>query len=133
MADQKVVSIENLQAAMSQNNTKMKEWVNSQIADVKVIDIQWVEELPTTNISTSTIYLVKSDLSTITNNIYNEYVYKDDGTWEILGQVDAGSVDLTNYYNKEEIDALLENIDTGSVTSYTNEEITTMVSGIWGE
>lgn len=71
MADQKVVSIENLQAAMSQNNTKMKEWVTTQISNVKVIDIQWVEELPTTNISTSTIYLVKSDLSTITNNIYN--------------------------------------------------------------
>lgn len=133
MADQKVVSIENLQAAMSQNNTKMKEWVTTQISNVKVIDIQWVEELPTTDISTNTIYLVKSDLSTITNNIYNEYIYKDDDTWEILGQVDAGSVDLTNYYNKEEIDALIEGIDTGSVTSYTSEEITTMVSGIWGE
>ena len=131
MADQKALSLANLQEAMSQNNTKMKEWVTAQIGNVKVIDIQWVETLPTEDISSTTIYLVKSDLSTITNNIYNEYVYhKDTGEWEILGQVDAGSVDLSNYYNKTEIDELLAGI---TIASYTDEEITTMVTEIWSE
>lgn len=133
MADQKALSLANLQEAMSQNNTKMKEWVNTQIGKIKIIDIQWVDILPTSDISSSTIYLVKSDLSTITNNIYNEYVYHEDtAEWEILGQVDAGTVDLSNYYSKAEIDELLEGI-TFTLDSYTDEEITTMVSGIWGE
>lgn len=132
MADQKAISIENLQDAISQNNTKMKEWVEAQIANVKVIDIKWVEALPESDISTTTIYLVKSDLSTITNNIYNEYVYKEGVGWEILGQVDAGSVDLSNYYNKTEIDELLAGI-TVTLESYTDEEITAMIANIWGE
>jgi len=132
MADQKTLSMSNLQAAMSQNNTKMKEWVEAQIANVKVIDIKWVDALPESDISTTTIYLVKSDLSTITNNIYNEYVYKEGVGWEILGQVDAGSVDLSNYYNKTEIDELLAGI-TVTLESYSDEEITAMIAGIWSE
>ena len=131
MAD-KAVSVANLKEALSQNNTKMKEWVNTQIANVKIIEIKWVDTLPTTDISTSTIYLVKSGVSTITNNIYNEYVYKEDTGWEILGQVDAGSVDLSNYYNKTEIDELLEGI-TITIESYTDEEITNMISEVWSE
>ena len=130
MADQKKLSMENLQTAMMQNNTKMKEWVTAQINNVKIIGLEWVDALPESDISTSTIYLVKSDLSTLTNNIYNEYVYKEGIGWEILGQVDTGAMDLNNYYNKTEIDELLANI-TVSVESYTDEEIIAMVSSIW--
>ena len=109
MADQKALSIENLIEAISENNTKMKTWVTTQINNVKVISILWVDELPTTNISTSTIYLVKNEKnSKNTNNIYDEYIYKDDIGWEILGQVDAGSIDLSNYYTKTQIDTILE-------------------------
>lgn len=109
MADQKTLSIENLVEAISENNTKMKTWVTTQINNVKVISILWVDELPTTNISTSTIYLVKNEKnSKDTNNIYDEYIYKDDIGWEILGQVDAGSIDLSNYYTRTQIDAILE-------------------------
>jgi hypothetical protein len=132
MADQKALSMENLQTAMIQNNTKMKEWVTAQINNVKIIGLEWVDTLPESDISTSTIYLVKSDLSTLVNNIYNEYVYKEGVGWEILGQVDTGTIDLNNYYSKTEIDELLANI-TITVESYTNEEIIAMVSSIWNE
>jgi hypothetical protein len=127
MADQKALSMENLQTAMIQNNTKMKEWVTAQINNVKIIGLEWVDVLPESDISTSTIYLVKSDLSTLTNNIYNEYVYKEGVGWEILGQVDTGTIDLNNYYNKAEIDELLAN------ENCTDEEILAMVSSIWNE
>lgn len=132
MADQKAISIENLQDAISQNNTKLKAWVNSQIGNIKIIEIKWVETLPIDDISTSTIYLVKSETSTKEKNVYNEYVYKEDTGWEILGQVDSGTLDLSNYYNKSEIDSMLKNV-TGIVESYTDKEITAMIANIWGE
>lgn len=126
----KSLDMDNLKSALLQNNIKMKEWVNSQIGDVKVITIEWVEVLPTENISTATIYMLKDANSTKENNIYVEYVYKEDTGWEILGTVDAGSVDLANYYNKEEIDNLLANL---TMESYTDEEITAMVDEVWSE
>lgn len=126
----KSLDMDNLKTALLQNNIKMKEWVNSQIGDVKVISIEWVEVLPTENISAATIYMLKDANSTKENNIYVEYVYKEDTGWEILGTVDAGSVDLANYYNKEEVDNLLANL---TMESYTDEEITTMVDEVWSE
>lgn len=126
----KSLDMDNLKSALLQNNIKMKEWVNSQIGDVKVITIEWVETLPTENISTATIYMLKDANSTKENNIYVEYVYKEDTGWEILGTVDAGSVDLANYYNKEEVDNLLANL---TMESYTDEEITAMVDEVWSE
>lgn len=125
------LTLTNLKNAMEQNNTKMKEWVTSQISNVKVITISWVETLPTENISTSTIYMVKSATATEGTNIYDEFVYNETAAkWESLGQVDTGSVDLSGYYNKTEIDNLLTNL---TLENYTDEEITEMITTIWSE
>lgn len=134
MADQKTLSIENLVEAISENNTKMKIWVTTQINNVKVISILWVDELPTTNISTSTIYLVKNEKnSKDTNNIYDEYIYKDDIGWEILGQVDAGSVDLSNYYTRTEINTILEQyIKQDQIHKHENKDILDKLSDVSG-
>ena len=134
MADQKALSIENLVEAISKNNTKMKTWVTTQINNVKVINILWVDELPTTNISTNTIYLVKNEKnSKDTNNIYDEYIYKDDTGWEILGQVDAGSIDLSNYYTKTEIDTILEQyIKQDQIHKHDNKDVLDKLSDIEG-
>jgi hypothetical protein len=43
-----------------------------------------------------------------------------------MGEV---SVDLSNYYNKEEVDALIEAL----MEAYTEEDITTMIGEIWSE
>lgn len=126
------LSLANLQLAMSQNNAKMKEWVTSLVGDVKTIGIKWVDALPTEGISTSTIYMVKSAASTEENNIYVEYVYKEGTGWEKFGTVDAGTTDLTGFYNKTEIDEMIANLDV-TIENYTDEEVTAMVNGLWSE
>lgn len=63
---------------------------------------QVVDELPTSDISTSTIYL-KPNTKAATDNIYDEYIYVN-GKWEILGST---AIDLTNYYTKDQTDTEL--------------------------
>lgn len=53
------ISIENLQIAFERNNSKLIEYITEQINNIETIKFEWVEELPTKNISTNTIYLVK--------------------------------------------------------------------------
>lgn len=58
-------------------------------------NFQVVDELPTENISTSTIYLILSDVQS-EDNIYDEYIYVN-GNWEHIGST---SVDLSDYVTK---------------------------------
>ena len=58
-------------------------------------NFQVVDELPTENISTSTIYLILADVQS-EDNIYDEYIYID-GDWEHIGST---SVDLSDYVTK---------------------------------
>jgi hypothetical protein len=118
-------TMQNFKTGLAQNNAKIKEWVNSQIGDIKLFSIEWVDELPTDNISEKIIYMVKDATSTQEKNIYDEFVYKEGIGWERLGSVDAGSIDLSKYYSKEDIDAML--------TNYTEEEVIAMVNEIWSE
>ena len=132
---QYALSLANLQAALTQNNTKMKEWVTSKVNDVEIFSIEWVQELPTENISTSTIYMIKNEEESVDeNNIYTEYVYNTtDAKWEIIGRVEAGAVDLTGFYTKVEVDKMLENfyskteIDAMFADVYTETEVDTML------
>lgn len=68
-------------------------------------DVLVVSELPTTDISTSTIYLVVSGEEE--ENLYDEYIYveKESGNgWEKLG---TQKLDLSGYYTSEQVDNLL--------------------------
>ena len=134
MADKKALSIENLIDAISENNTKMKDWIATQISNIKIIDILWVDELPTTNISTNTIYMVKNEENSKTiNNVYDEYVYKENTGWEMLGQVDAGSVDLSNYYTKTQIDTILNQyVKQNQIHKHNNKDILDKLSDVSG-
>jgi hypothetical protein len=125
MAEQKAVSVENLQEAMLENNTKMKEWVNTQLGKFNTASIEWVDILPTKDISTTKIYMLKNTSSTKKQNIYDEYVYNETTGWEILGQVDVSNIDMSDYYNKKEIDELLKNN-----SNYTDEEVQEAISAI---
>lgn len=58
-------------------------------------NFQVVEELPTENISTSTIYLISAGLVGEDNN-YDEYIYVN-GNWELIGST---SIDLSDYVTK---------------------------------
>ena len=58
-------------------------------------NFQVVNELPTENISTSTIYLVPATIPG-TENVYDEYIYVN-GDWEHIGST---TVDLSDYVTK---------------------------------
>ena len=65
-------------------------------------NIKVVDKLPTTNISETTIYLLRTGEEE--DNMYSEYIYVNDD-WELLG---TQKLDLSNYYNKQEIDTMLQ-------------------------
>lgn len=93
--------------------------LDSKISLLPKFDIQVVNELPTTNISTTTIYLLS------TGNdypyAYQEYIYNQD-EWELIG---TQYFDLSIYATKEELsEALLKKLDAnGFATSISDENI----------
>lgn len=74
-----------------------------------------VTELPQTG-DPDRIYLVPNE-SSRTNDIYDEYIWLvEQSKWEFLGNKHV-DVDLTDYYTKKEVDALIPQVD-----SYTKAE-----------
>ena len=71
--------------------------INNLLANFSSLDIEVVTTLPTTNISTTTIYL-KPLTTSATQNVYEEYIYINN-KWELIGTT---QVDLSNYYKKSE-------------------------------
>lgn len=69
-----------------------------QLGNLDTIVAMVVTELPTTDIKTNKIYLVKD--STTEGDLYQEYLYVD-GKWEKVG-THKQEVDLTNYAKKSE-------------------------------
>lgn len=69
------------------------------------VKMQVVDTLPDVG-ETDTIYLLKKDTPG-EQNLYDEYVYTETTGWEHIGDT---SVDLTDYYTKEEMDEKLNNI-----------------------
>lgn len=79
------------------------------------ISFEFVTELPETG-EQNIIYFVSNN-SDIDNNLFNEYVWTINNTWEELGSV---SIDLSNYYNKQETTLLIEqNINNLSTVAKT--------------
>lgn len=70
-------------------------------------DSKFVDELPTEDISTTTIYFLKRKKEQGTtqyeSDVYDEYIYT--GTWELIGNT---YVDLTNYYTKSETESKID-------------------------
>lgn len=97
----------------SKTETYTREEVAALIADAvsKVagkLNISVVDVLPTSDISTTTFYLIPKETAQ-EKNLYDEYI-NTDGTvdgWEFIGGVST-SIDLSDYYKKSEVDALLE-------------------------
>ena len=84
-----------------------KEEVDSKLSVInRFVNIEIVDELPTENISDTTIYLVKDKESE--GDLYTEFIYLN-GVWENLGRQ---TVDFSKYSTTEEINALLEALTT---------------------
>lgn len=110
-------AVADLENYYRKSDTYTKEEVNHLVSEIPKFAIEVVDALPTTDISTTTIYLLKTS-TTEEGNLYTEYIYVK-GTWETLG---TQKLDLSNYYNKQEVDAELAkkfNKTGGEITGYT--------------
>lgn len=94
-------------------NTYTKSEIDSKIAAIPTLSYQIVSELPTANISTTTIYLLARSSSSSQPDIYDEYLYVN-SQWEIIGST---STDLSNYYTKTEVDNKLGGMSLSVVTA----------------
>ena len=110
-----------------------------QLGNLDTVVAMVVTQLPTTDIKTNKIYLVKDN--TTEGDLYQEYLYID-GKWEKIG-THKYEVDLTNYANKSEA---LKSIDVvtpsaefvklhitkadGAQSDVTINNATTTVSGV---
>ena len=91
-----------------------KNEVDTLIGNINKLTSEIVTELPTSDISTSTIYLIKKTDS----NAYTQYMYIN-STWAELGDT---TVDLSNYYSKSDIDDKLSSYATSdTVTTHTSD------------
>lgn len=94
--------VDSLVTAEAEAREKADAELLTQISTIPKFSIEVVEVLPTTDISDTTVYLVKTS-ETETGNLYTEYIHAN-GAWEELG---TQAVDLSDYYQKEETQELL--------------------------
>ena len=76
------------------SNAAMATAIGNAIGNINSFDMAVVQELPTQDISTHTIYLVPKTGDT--NDVYDEYVYINNA-WEMVGNT---QIDLSNYVQK---------------------------------
>lgn len=92
-----------LTGASELSNYYTKQEVDNLISTIPKFSIEVVSQLPTRDISETTVYLVPSQSEE--DDVYKEYIYVNND-WELLG---IQKVDLNNYYDKSEINSLLSN------------------------
>lgn len=83
------------------NDRYTKEEVDNMISAIPKFDIEVVDSLPVSQISTTTIYLLRNN-GEETGNLYDEYIYTTE--WEKLG---TQTVDLSNYPTTDEMNAAI--------------------------
>ena len=93
--------VDNLIDASDLSNYYTKSEVDNLIDAIPKFDIEVVQNLPISNISPTTVYLVPSQSES--SDIYKEYIYVNNN-WELLG---IQKSDLSNYYTKSETNSLV--------------------------
>lgn len=115
--DEKIAKIyRDLENYYTKLQTYNREEIDNMISAIPKFKIQVVAQLPTTNISVSTIYLVPGAYSEA-GNLYTEYIYTG-VRWEVLGKqnfdlsqyvtIQQLNNMLASYYTSSAIDALLQ-------------------------
>lgn len=100
-----------LTSRVNQNETDI---IALQTAVSGALKREIVQTLPTEDISTTTIYMIRNSESSGTN-IYDEYMYIN-SQWELIG---TSATDFGNYYTKNETDNLLSGkVDNSTLGSY---------------
>lgn len=82
----------------TKSETYTQDEIDQMISTIPKFSIAVVDALPTTDISDTTVYLVKS--AEETGNLYTEYIHVGD-TWEMLG---TQKTDLSGYYTSAQVD-----------------------------
>lgn len=90
--------------------------LESKISAIPKFAISVVDNLPTSEISTTTIYLKKTS-TTETGNLYTEYIYVNNA-WESLG---TQTLDLSNYATKTYVDGKIAGV-------ITEAQVNTLIS-----
>lgn len=107
-------TVDNLTNYYLKTETYTRDEVNDLISNINKITVEVVTELPTEEISTSTIYLILIDVE---KNVYSQNMYIN-GKWATLGST---SVDLTGYVKSDELTTKLEAYATNeSVETHTS-------------
>lgn len=90
------------------------------LTNIPKFAIQVVAELPTQDISTTTVYLVAIEDGGEAQNGYNEYIYVNN-KWELIGNT---KIDLTNYPTIEAMNAAIQEAVAGMATqSWVTEQL----------
>lgn len=105
-------TVQNLANYYLKSETYSQDEVNAKLSAIPKFAIQPVDTLPTSNISVTTVYLLKSGEES--QNLYTEYIYVNN-TWEYLG---AQTVDLSGYALKSDVPIKLSELtnDSGFIT-----------------
>lgn len=108
-------SVDGLSNYYNKANSYSKTEIDNKITSIPKFDIKVVNSLPTSNISTSTVYLKVTGNET--QNIYTEYIFVDNN-WEQLG---TQTLDLSDYALKTEIPTKLSEL-TNNINAVTKVE-----------
>ena len=98
-----VSDVNNINNASTGILAQAKQYTNQQIALQTHLSFSIVNDLPSSDISTSTIYL--KPMGGSSPNTYEEYIYIN-SKWEIIGTT---KTDLSDYYTKTQVNNLLNN------------------------
>lgn len=104
-------TVDNLINYHPKTNLYTKEEVNNLISNINRLTTSIVNELPTIDISTTTIYLIAAE-----GSVYNQYMYID-GKWANLGNT---SVNLEGYITTAQLQLALKD---KSDENHTHEEL----------
>lgn len=91
------------------------DYVKDKISKIETLTRIIVDALPTSDIKTNVIYMLKKR-TTPTGNLYDEYMYINNA-WELIG---SSNVDLSGYVKAEEMHEL------------TSAEVETLFNAAWG-
>lgn len=123
--------MEDIEAALlnyyQKSETYSKDEINDLVSAIPKFNIAVVDELPTSDISTTTIYLKRPEEPTTSPNLFEEYVYIN-GEWEFLGsqtfKLTANSVgDVI-----EDTESIVAMVDGDKLKLELNADITNQIS-----
>lgn len=119
-------TVNNLINYYTKTETYTKDQVNSLISQIPKFNVQVVTVLPTSGISTTTIYLLATEDGE-QNNYYEEYIYVNT-QWELLGTT---KVDLSEYAKVADLNKVSE--DVSSIKTSVSTLQTSKVDKVTGK